>query len=152
MDDVKLVFADNHKGFRSSVTTFLSRQRGIRVVAEAENGIEALQYVREYSPAILLLDMRMPHLDGLAVLQTMGAENICVKVLAFSVYDEEEYVHGLYGHGGSGYLLKDESPQMLFSVLMRIAEGESGFYSAAIAQILRSWGHQFEDRLNSSHA
>lgn len=147
MSTINLVFADDHKGFRTTVSDFLRRDGGINVLAEAENGKEALEFIRELSPDILLLDMRMPQLDGISVSDAIRSENRAVKILAFSVYDDDEYVRGIYDNDGAGYLLKSETPETLVSVLNRIFNGEKSFFSDEIAAKLRGWGCNFEDRL-----
>jgi DNA-binding NarL/FixJ family response regulator len=146
MSIIKLVFADDHQGFRTTVSDFLRRDGHINVIAEAENGNEALKFVRELSPDILLLDMRMPQLDGVGVSSSLRSENNNIKVLAFSVYDDDEYVRGMYENGAAGYLLKGESPDTLLSVLTRIFQGEKSFFSHKIADKLRGWGYDFENR------
>lgn len=147
MSTINLVIADDHRGFRTTVSDFLRRDGSINVLAEAENGNEALEYVRKFSPDILLLDMRMPQLDGVGVSDVIRSENMAVKVLAFSVYDDDDYVRGIYDNGGAGYLLKNETPQTLVSVLARIFRGETNFFSHTVAEKLRGWGHNFDNRL-----
>lgn len=70
-----------------------------------------------------------------------------VKVLAFSVYDDDDYVRRAYDHGGAGYLLKSETPATPLTVLTRIFHGERDLFSHAIAEKLRSWGYDFENQL-----
>lgn len=120
------------------------------MLAEAENGKEALKYVREFSPDILLLDMRMPQLDGVGVSSSLRFENNTVKVLAFYVYDDDEYVRGMFENGAAGYLLKGETPDTLLSVLTRIFQGEKSFFSPKVAEKLRGWGYVFDNGLANS--
>ena len=102
MSKIRLIFADDHPGFRSAVLSFLQRSD--------------------------------------------EQEHLAIKIVAFSVYREEEYIRGIHDYGGAGYLLKSETPDTLLSVLRHVVDGESGFYSKAAIQILRDAGYAIEDR------
>lgn len=147
MSNITIVFADEHEGFRTAVCSHLRRTKQVTILAEAENGVEALEYVQKFSPSILLLDMRLPQLDGVEVVKAIHSENLPVKVLAFSVFDNDEYIRAIYDYGAAGYLLKNEKPDTLLTVISRVFHGERPFFSHAVAEKLRSWGYEFDNKL-----
>ncbi|MGV9338145.1 response regulator [Streptomyces sp. NPDC003688] len=103
---IRVVVADDQELVRSGFAMILDAQPDIEVVAEAADGAEAVAAVRQHDPDVLLLDVRMPVMDGLTAARVVCAESDC-KVLMLTTFDLDEYVHAALKAGVSGFLLKD---------------------------------------------
>jgi DNA-binding NarL/FixJ family response regulator len=147
MSAIKIVLADDHEMFRSAVFDFLEKWPEFRVVSQASSGPEAIAKVQEQDPDILLLDVRLPEFDGVSVIKTLASRRSPTRVLALSAFSDQEYVTGIIDHGGYGYLLKVETPQVVLDVLRQIAAGERYFFSQEIEELLHEWGYRLENRL-----
>ena len=99
----------------------------IEIVGEASNGVQAIQLAEELSPDILVLDVEMPVLGGLQVAAELKKKKAAVRILALSAYDDIEYMQGMLDNGAVGYLLKDEAPAKLLTMLRTIASGRQGW-------------------------
>jgi len=124
MPPVRVVIADDHPVVRSGIRDLLDAADGLTVVGEATNGSEALDRVAEEHPDVLLLDVEMPELSGVEVAQQLKAESSPVRLLALSSYDDQEYVQGLLENGASGYLTKENAPQLIVEAVRAVAQGE----------------------------
>lgn len=129
MESIRVVMADDHAMVRGAIREILEKTGDIQVVAEAANGKEALKRVKELDPEVLLLDMRMPEMDGIGVIRTLAERNSPVKVLVLSSYDGTYYIEGALEYGAAGYITKDEGPEMLVDAVRRVAKGERGLFS-----------------------
>ena len=124
MQDVRIVIADDHPVVRSGIRDMLERADGLDVVAEAENGEEAIRLVNEHHPDVLLLDVEMPGRSGVEVARQLQGRAGPVRVLALSSYDDQEYVAGLLESGASGYLTKEQAPLLIAEAVRAVARGE----------------------------
>jgi DNA-binding NarL/FixJ family response regulator len=106
---IRVLVADDQAMVRTGFGMILGAQPDIEVVAEAADGVEALEAARRLRPDVALLDIRMPRLDGLEVLRQLAGEGIVdpVKVVVVTTFDLDEYVHTALRHGACGFLLKD---------------------------------------------
>lgn len=128
-----ILIADDHPIFRQGLKSVLSSIPGITVLAEASNGREALERVRDLHPDILLLDLEMPELDGLTVLQRLSAEKTPVTCIVLTSYDDESYMQYALQLGARGFVLKDEAEECLVEALQSIIAGET-FISPGIGE------------------
>jgi DNA-binding NarL/FixJ family response regulator len=121
---IRVVIADDQELVRSGFAMILEAQPDIEVVAEASDGNEALAAVREHRPDVVLLDIRMPNLDGIEAARAVCAQTEC-RVLMLTTFDQDDYVYdALYG-GASGFLLKDVRRDDLVHAVRVVAAGES---------------------------
>jgi DNA-binding NarL/FixJ family response regulator len=124
MPPVRVVIADDHPVVRSGIREMLDAADGLEVIDEAGSGPDALRIVEETQPDVLLLDVEMPELSGVEVAQRLQAESSPVRILALSSYDDQEYVQGLLEGGASGYLTKENAPELIVEAVRAVARGE----------------------------
>jgi DNA-binding NarL/FixJ family response regulator len=121
---IRVVIADDQELVRSGFAMILDAQPDLDVVAEASDGVEALAAVREHKPDVVLLDIRMPHMDGIEAARAICAETEC-RVLMLTTFDQDDYVYDALYAGASGFLLKDVRRDDLVHAVRVVAAGES---------------------------
>src|SRR5215218_690000 len=102
----RLLLADDHELVRAGLRHMLSREQDLEVVGEATNGLEAVELCRRLKPDLVLMDVRMPQMDGLKAMRTIKAEQPEVCVLVVSTYENPEYMFEALKAGAAGYVLK----------------------------------------------
>lgn len=132
----RVVLADDHDVVRQGLRRLLDRAPEIEVVGEASDGLEALQYVQELEPDVLLLDIEMPVMDGIEVARRLRDSNVDVHILVLSAYDDREYIRALLDIGVSGYLVKGEAPGKIVEAVRGIANGQIGWVSPQVRKKL----------------
>lgn len=133
MAKVRVVIADDHAIMRVGIRNILSRSNEICVVGEASNGAEAIELINELNPDVLILDMEMPIMDGVEVARRLQASNSPVRILVLSAYDDRQYILEMLNMGASGYLIKDEAPEVIVDAVQGISHGEKGWISRKAA-------------------
>jgi two-component system, NarL family, response regulator DegU len=133
MGKIRVIIADDHAIMRVGIRNILTRSSEINVVGEASNGAEAIELVKEYKPDVLILDMEMPIMDGVEVARRLKGDHSPVKILVLSAYDDRQYILEMLEMGASGYLIKDEAPEVIVDAVQRIAAGEKGWISRKAA-------------------
>ncbi len=121
---MRVLLIDDHTLFRLGLKNLLERS-GIEVVGAASTGHEGLQIVHEVKPDVVLLDMRMPDMDGLSVLKKLRENGVEVPISMLTTSSEERDLLDSLRNGAQGYLLKDMEPEDLVAALHRIVEGET---------------------------
>ena len=124
MTDLRVVVVDDQELVRSGFRLILERA-GLQVVGEARDGLEAIAVVRELTPDVVLMDVRMPRLDGIEATRRLVAELPDLRVLALTTFDLDEYVYAAVRAGASGFLLKDVSPDDLVQGVHAVARGDT---------------------------
>ena len=121
---ITILTADDHPLIRSGLAAVMSTEADLRVVAEAANGEEALEQYRAHRPDVVLMDLRMPVMDGLSATKAILAEFPDAKIIALTTYDGDEDVHRALAAGAQGYLLKDmlRTEVLSAAVAARLAE------------------------------
>ena len=123
---ITVVVADDQEMVRSGFRAILDAQPGIDVLADVGDGAAALQAVADHHPDVLLLDIRMPHLDGLEVLRRLeaGDDAGAPRVVMVTTFDQDDYLRTAFQHGASGFLLKDAGPALLIEAVRAAAVGD----------------------------
>ncbi|MFJ8695081.1 response regulator [Streptomyces roseolilacinus] len=122
---VKVLIADDQPLVRRGLALMLAPEPGFLVVAEAADGAEAVRLAHEHRPDVVIMDIRMPVLDGIAATGRLTAELPGCRVLALSTFDMDEHVVGALRAGACGFLPKDISPEDLVAALHVVREGEA---------------------------
>jgi len=142
---VRIVVADDHQIVRSGFAALLDTQPDFTVVGIAEDGAEAVRVCKETSPDIVLLDVRMPHMDGIEAtkqLTSPGSRNDRPRVLILTTFDLDEYVYDALCAGASGFLLKDVAAEQLFHAVRVVAAGEALLAPTVTRRLIREFAAQ----------
>jgi DNA-binding NarL/FixJ family response regulator len=110
---------------RAGFRMLLTSQEDIEVVAEAGNGLEAVEKAQRYQPDIILMDIRMPELDGLEATRRILASDSDARILVLTTFDLDEYVYEALRAGASGFVLKDDPPEQLLAAIHVVAAGDA---------------------------
>jgi len=133
---MKILIADDHPVVREGLVTMLSRENDIEVVGEAQNGKVAIEKARELKPDIVLMDLRMPEVDGIEAIRLIKSENPQVKFIVLTTYDNDEYIFKGIEAGARAYLLKDAPRAELFKAIRAVSRGESLIEPAIAGKVL----------------
>ncbi|WKN31431.1 response regulator transcription factor [Porifericola rhodea] len=134
---VRLLLVDDHNVVRDGLKLLLENESDINVIGEAENGREAITKITILQPDIVLLDIRMPRLDGLETLHEINKQQLSTRALVLSMYAQEDYVLRSAKAGASGYLLKSASRDELLTAIRTVSRGNryfSGSVSGALVE------------------
>jgi len=145
MEKIRVMLADDHPVTRAGVRKFLSKASDIEVIAEADNGIQALEMAKKLEPDVLLLDIELPGIKGLEIARELQALHSPIKILVLSSYDDKQFIFGLQGNGASGYLTKEEIPETIVEAVRGVARGEKGWVSRRVAAIMSAWTQMDEN-------
>lgn len=124
---IRILIADDQSLVRMGLTTLLESENDLELVSEADNGRTAVQLTRQHRPDIVLMDIRMPQLDGLAALRAICADPDLhdVRVIMLTTFELDEYVFESLRGGASGFVLKDAGPEELLQAIRVVADGGS---------------------------
>ena len=135
MEKIKVLLADDHTVVRQGLRVLLEAEPDIAVVGEASNGREAVQMARKLLPDVVVMDIAMPTLNGLAATRQIAKEVPSAKLLVLSSYNDDEYVHQVTGAGATGYLLKQTAATDLIKAVREARRGNA-YFSPVISKRL----------------
>ena len=132
---IRIMIADDHAIVRQGLARILEKNDGMKIVAEHDNGIDALNWVRDHDCDIALIDISMPGLNGIDLLKQLREEKPKVPVLVISIYSEDQYAVRLIKAGAAGYLTKGCAPAIVIEAVRQIAGGKK-YISPTVAGML----------------
>ncbi|MFZ0547468.1 MAG: response regulator transcription factor [Candidatus Promineifilaceae bacterium] len=133
---IRILLVDDQALFREGLRTLLSIRSDLEVVGEAENGREAVEMAAKLRPDVILMDLRMPVLNGVAATRQLQVERPESKVIVLTTFDDDEYIFDGLRAGAVGYLLKDVSSDKLVEAIRAAARGESFLEPSIAAKVV----------------
>ncbi|MFJ8108975.1 response regulator [Streptomyces sp. NPDC096132] len=136
---IRVLIADDQAMVRTGFEMILSAQDDIEVVAQAADGLQAVELAERHRPDVVLMDIRMPRLDGLEALRLLTRPGLVdpPKVVVATTFDDDEYVHRALRDGACGFLLKDSGPTLLIEAIRAAASGEALVSPSITLRLLR---------------
>ncbi len=133
----RVLVADDQSMVRAGFRMLLADEEDIEVVAEAANGLEAVEKAARFEPTVILMDIRMPELDGLEATRRILAADRGARVLILTTFDLDEYVYEALRAGASGFVLKDDSPEQLIAAIRTVASGDALLSPTVTRRVIR---------------
>lgn len=137
---VRIVIADDHAMVRDGLRTMLEDEPGLEVVGEASNGLEAIEICERMHPEVVLMDVRMPDMDGLEATRAIKRDHPLVGVLMVTMHEDPDYLLEALSAGAAGYILKGSPGTRLIDAIRRTVRGESPLDQELAAQVLKRLG------------
>ncbi len=135
----RVLIADDQSMVRAGFRMLLSSEDDIEVVAEASNGLEAVDKAARFHPTVVLMDIRMPELDGLQATRRILAADGAARILILTTFDLDEYVYEALRAGASGFVLKDEPPEQLLAAIRTVAGGDALLSPAVTKRVIKQF-------------
>ena len=142
---IRVLIADDQALFREGLRTLLSTRPEVEVVAEAANGLEALAMAAQLQPAVVLMDLQMPEMDGVQATARMRDRHPDIPVLVLTTFDDDANLFGALRAGAAGYLLKDVSSETLVAALQAATRGESFLQSTVTGRVVAAFARLMEE-------
>ena len=136
---IRVLVADDQSMVRAGFRMLLGGEEDMEVVAEASNGLEAVDKAGRFHPGIILMDIRMPELDGLQATRRILATDPATRILILTTFDLDEYVFEALRAGASGFVLKDDSPEQLIAAVRTVAAGEALLSPAITKRVIQKF-------------
>ncbi len=136
---IRVVVADDQSMVRAGFRMLLKNADGIDVVAEAENGLEAVEKAARFKPNVVLMDIRMPTLDGLEATRRILSADELVRVLILTTFDLDEYIYEALRAGASGFVLKDDPPEQLLAAIRTVAAGDALLSPSVTRRVIKQF-------------
>jgi DNA-binding NarL/FixJ family response regulator len=122
---IRVLVVDDQVLVRSGLVAILDAQDDVEVVGEAEDGGQAVERALELEPDVVVMDIRMPEVDGIEATRQLAAASSAARVLVLTTFDLDEYVYGALAAGAGGFMLKDSPPDRLVAAVRTVAAGEA---------------------------
>jgi two-component system NarL family response regulator len=122
---IRILIADDHSTFLAGLTSIIDLESDMVVVAQATDGSQAVQLWRKHRPEVTLLDLRMPALDGVSVIEEIRREDASARIVILTTYDTDNDIYRAVKAGAKGYLLKDARREELLDCVRRVHDGET---------------------------
>jgi DNA-binding NarL/FixJ family response regulator len=136
---IRVLVADDQSMVRAGFRMLLSGEEDIEVVAEARDGLEAVDKAARFDPTVVLMDIRMPELDGLEATRRILAADDAARILILTTFDLDEYVYEALRAGASGFVLKDDPPEQLLAAIRTVAGGEALLSPAITRRVIKQF-------------
>jgi len=139
MSRITVLIADDHTLVREGIAAFLKLSDDIEVIAEASDGLEAIEKAKKFDPDVVLMDISMPKLGGLEATIELKKIKPAIKILVLTQYDDKEYISRFLKAGVSGYLLKRAVGSDLISAIRAVSRGETYLFSSIAAEVVAGY-------------
>jgi DNA-binding NarL/FixJ family response regulator len=136
---IRVLIADDQSMVRAGFRMLLAGEEDIEVVAEAADGLEAVAKAARFNPTVILMDIRMPGLDGLEAARRILAANGTARILILTTFGLDEYVYEALRDGASGFVLKDDPPEQLISAVRTVAGGNALLSPAITKRVIKQF-------------
>ncbi len=137
MVKIKVVIADDHQLVREGLKTVLENEKDIEVVGSASTGKEVLEYSSKLNPDVVILDLRMPEMDGVEACQRLSIENPDIKIIILTCFDADDDIFSALNAGANSYLLKDIAPIDLINAIRSVTRGQSSLHPNVAKKVIR---------------
>lgn len=144
----EILLADDHPTLMVGLAVLLNHQPDLQVVAQVEDGAEALRQIEALQPHVAVLDCNLPSLGGIEISQALKQAASPVKVLALSAYDHQQYLWSMFKAGAAGYLLKDQAPTQIVQAIRAVARGEL-LWTVEQRSLIDHWQQHEQNRWDS---
>jgi DNA-binding NarL/FixJ family response regulator len=139
---IRVLVADDQSMVRAGFRMLLGDEEDIEVIAEARDGLEAVEKAARFQPTIVLMDIRMPELDGLEATRRILAADPAARILILTTFDLDEYVYEGLGAGASGFVLKDDPPEQLIAAIRTVAAGDALLSPTVTKRVIERFARQ----------
>jgi DNA-binding NarL/FixJ family response regulator len=136
---IRVLVADDQSMVRAGFRMLLSGEDDIEVVAEASNGLEAVDKAMRFHPNVVLMDIRMPELDGLQATRRILTAGSVARILILTTFDLDEYVYEALRAGASGFVLKDDPPEQLIAAVRTVAAGDALLSPSVTKRVIKEF-------------
>ena len=137
MDKIRILLAEDHAVVRESIRQLLEREPDLEVVAEAADGEQAVELANKFKPDLVIIDIRMPKVDGIKATKQIKTLQPSIAILALTAFDYDQYIFALLEAGAAGYLLKDVSGRELISAIRAVHKGDSVLHPAVARKVMQ---------------
>lgn len=146
MNKIRILIVDDHPVVRKGMRAMLETEPGLQVVGEGKNGAEALEGFIAYRPDVILMDLVMPVMDGIAAIQKIRECDSRARILVLTSFTSDDKVFAAIRAGAAGYMLKDSDPEDLVRAIHQVYRGESSLHPAIAHKVLAELAHPAEAR------
>jgi DNA-binding NarL/FixJ family response regulator len=136
---IRVLIADDQSMVRAGFRMLLADEQDMEVVAEASNGLEAVAKAAQFDPTVILMDIRMPELDGLEATRRIIASNDTARILILTTFGLDEYVYEALSAGASGFVLKDDPAEQLIEAVRTVAAGDALLSPAILKRVINQF-------------
>ena len=140
MTSIRVLVADDQSMVRAGFRMLLDGEVDIEVVAEATNGLEAVDKASRFEPTVVLMDIRMPELDGIQATRRILEADNAARILILTTFDLDEYVYEALRAGASGFVLKDDPPEQLIAAIRTVAAGDALLSPTITRRVIKEFG------------